>query len=367
MAYSCAVVHRIVVGSIVTCSVWASSTSSPACCPAGRSGEPVVNADQTVIILWDAANKTQHFIRQASFKSEGEDFGFIVPTPTQPTLGESGDEAFAFLRKLTEPKIVKQSRSRGLSCGCGGALSTDPKGAAEAVTVLDEQTIAGYRAAVLEATSGDALANWLKQNAYAYSPEVAVWAKPYIENGWKFTALKVARKVGEAKNANVATSALRLSFQTDRPLFPYREPDNVVVAKSLGAHTRLLRIYFLSNARYEGQLTKETPWTGKVAWSGELTDDHRAKILEHLNLPANTPTGKWRLTEFEDRWPYAVAPADLYFARAADQSTLERDPIIHYVMSPISSDLVIYGLIGVAISPWLLRRWRSGVATSQRR
>ena len=35
-----------------------------------RSGQPALNADQTVIILWDAANKTEHFIRQASFKGE---------------------------------------------------------------------------------------------------------------------------------------------------------------------------------------------------------------------------------------------------------------------------------------------------------
>ena len=52
----------------------------PACCPAPPSGKPVVNADQTVIILWDAANRTQHFIRKASFQSEADDFGFIVPS-----------------------------------------------------------------------------------------------------------------------------------------------------------------------------------------------------------------------------------------------------------------------------------------------
>lgn len=366
MAYSFAVVQRIVVASIVACSVWASSTSSPACCPAGRSGQPVVNADQTVFILWDAATKTQHFIRQASFKSEGEDFGFIVPSPTQPTLAESGNEAFAFLRKLTEPKIVKQSRSRGLSCGCSGselASKSEPAG----VVVLDEQTVAGYRAAVLEATSGDALADWLEQNGYAYSPEVAVWAKPYIESGWKFTALKVAKKENATENAHVATSALRLSFQTDRPLFPYREPDSVASAKSLGALSRLLRIYFLGDGRYQGELTKDAPWTGRAAWSNELAAEDRIALLKQLGLPDDTAQGKWRLTEFEDRWPYAVAPADLYFARAAEQSTLERDPIIHYVKSPISSDLVIYGLIGVAVLPWFLRRRPSGVAAGQRR
>ena len=51
---------------------------APGCCPAGPKGKAVVNADQTVIILWDAANKIEHFIRKASFKSNADDFGFIA-------------------------------------------------------------------------------------------------------------------------------------------------------------------------------------------------------------------------------------------------------------------------------------------------
>ncbi|MBI3721868.1 MAG: DUF2330 domain-containing protein, partial [Fimbriimonas ginsengisoli] len=83
-----------------------------ACCPAGPQGKPVVNADQTVVIIWDAEKKMQHFIRQASFKSEADDFGFLVPSPTQPELAESGNDAFATLRKLTEPAVVIRPRGK---------------------------------------------------------------------------------------------------------------------------------------------------------------------------------------------------------------------------------------------------------------
>src|SRR6516165_1658307 len=82
----------------------------PACCPAPRPGIPVVNADQSVIILWDAANKTEHFIRKASFQSAGDDFGFIVPSPNQPELEESGNEAFPYLHDLTAPKVTRIPR-----------------------------------------------------------------------------------------------------------------------------------------------------------------------------------------------------------------------------------------------------------------
>src|SRR5262245_48721442 len=90
------------VGTAVACCL--ATAAVEACCPAPPRGKPVVNADQTVIILWDAATKTQHFIRKASFKSDADDFGFLVPTPSQPELEESGNEAFPYLLKVTEPE-----------------------------------------------------------------------------------------------------------------------------------------------------------------------------------------------------------------------------------------------------------------------
>jgi hypothetical protein len=91
-----------------------SPLTSWACCPVYVSGKPVVNADQTVIVIWDSAKKTQHFIRQASFKSEADDFGFLIPSPSKPELDESGNEAFSHLRRLTEPEVKKVRRSTGM-------------------------------------------------------------------------------------------------------------------------------------------------------------------------------------------------------------------------------------------------------------
>ena len=66
-------VYRIaLVLSVLVICTWLGrpSDSAQGCCPAGPRGKPVVNADQTVIILWDAANKTQL----------GTDQGFCVRT-----------------------------------------------------------------------------------------------------------------------------------------------------------------------------------------------------------------------------------------------------------------------------------------------
>jgi hypothetical protein len=323
-------------------------------------GKPVVNADQTVIILWDAATKTEHFIRRASFKSDADDFGFLVPTPAQPVLSESGDAAFPLLQKLTEPEKQKVRRpSGGMGCGC--AASKAPGLAApQAVRVLEEKVVAGFKAVVLEASSANALVNWLKDNGYAFSPAVEAWAKPYIESGWKITALKVAKSEDDKDKKSVAASALRMSFKTDRPLFPYREPDPKGSAEALDAKRRLLRIYFLAEARYQGELTKETPWTGRVAWAGKLSAEERKRTLELLRLPETTGPAEWWLTEFEDDWPYRVAPADVYFSRAADQGTVKRPPIVEYISSSWPTDVMVYALAAVVVVPPLLRRTLRG-------
>ena len=340
---------------------------APGCAPAPPSGKEVVNADQTVIILWDAATKIEHMIRKASFKSTADDFGFLVPTPSQPELEESGNDAFPYLFKVTEPERTQVPRPSGMECGCSKKSEKKSEATRDAVKILLEKEVAGFKAAILETKSASALIDWLKENGYAYSPQIEAWAKPYVEAGWKITALKVAKDQDGKDKKSVAAAALRITFQTDRPLFPYREPDSQSPAEALGARQRLLRIYLLADARYQGELTKEVAWTGRAAWADKLTAEQRSKILQLLKLPENTGPGEWWLTEFEDNWPYRAAPADLYFARDTNQSTLHRDPIIQCVSSFLASRAVaLPALAAVVILPPLLRRlasWRPRTQT----
>ena len=342
----------------IVCFVVTAAAPTPACCPVGPQGKPVVNADQTVVILWDPETKTEHFIRQASFKSDAADFAFLIPTPNEPELAESGNEAFPFLAKVTAPKIQKVPRpSAGVSCGCGTA---GPRKAAvkSDVTVLSEKKVAGFNAQVLEATSAAALVAWLKEHGYEFSPEVEAWVHPYIEQGWKITALKVAKEEGQQQEKQLGAAALRLSFKTDRPLFPYREPDPEKAAAALHANRRLLRIFFVGDKRFQGELTKESPWTGSVAWSDKLPMEKRDELLKQLALPDSTGPKEFWLTEFEDYWPYKAAAADLYFSADASQEIVKRPPTIQYVDSRGQMEATLLGFLVLAFTPWAWQRWR---------
>lgn len=346
-----------------------------ACCPAPMKGDWVLNADQTVIMIWDPAAKRQHFIRQASFKADAKDFGFLIPTPSQPELEEAGNETFDTLQRYTEPQVIHRPRGGGCNLGCSAVKTVAPGAAKSEVRVLEEKLVAGFNATVLEADDVDVLVKWLEENSYNYSPAVAEWAAPYVEQKWKFTALKVAPAApnpavpGSETNGVVKASALRLSFDTDRPLFPYREPNYVQEAggnaerqNQLADAQRLLRVYFLSDARYSGELTKDQPWTGKVAWAGKLADHQRTEVLQQLKLPEDTGPKDFYLTEFEDNWPYKVAPADIYFAAATDQSDVQRPPV--YVAHDSGSDVSLAVLIALALAIPLWNRRRQEPRTN---
>ena len=81
-----------------------------ACATAPPRGEEARIADEEAVIPWDPATQTETFIRRASFRSTAKTFGFLVPTPTTPKLGEASDALFSTLADKIQPDIVTDTR-----------------------------------------------------------------------------------------------------------------------------------------------------------------------------------------------------------------------------------------------------------------
>jgi len=330
------------------------------CAEAFPQNKPVEIADESAIIIWDATTKTQHFIRRASFKTYGQDFGFLVPTPTKPTLAEAGDETFAKLTEITAPRVVTQSAPSG-GGGCIGCGMAAPKGASpgiataeSAVRVLDEQRVAGYDTATLEADDADSLAKWLEEHSYDISPRLKEWVRPYVNMHWKITAFKFAKK--NADEPEVNSAAVRMTFHTERPIFPYREPASEAPKSEKPLKERLLRVFFLSDKRMQGTLGDKGPtWPGKTVWAKPLTAEQRDLLLKQLKLAADTPPPSWWLTEFEDHSSPRPGTDDVYFASSDDQTLVERPPFIQYVSRKMPDGVMCYALAAYMIVPCLIR------------
>jgi len=229
-------------------------------------------------------------------------------------------------------------------------------GAWSSVKILDQKLVAGYKATILEASSAVALTDWLKQNDYAFSPEVKAWAEPYVAKGWKFTALKIAKPEDGKTSISADAPALRISFKADQPLFPYREPDNANIAESMTSSRRMLRIFFVSDTRVKGEFPDGQKWNAEVAWSNAVPAELRTELLDLLKLPASTGPAKWHLTEFEHNWPYAVAPGDVYFVRDANQEPVKRQPWIEYTAAKSPPDVAGFALVCLALLPAFIIR-----------
>jgi hypothetical protein len=171
------------------------------------------------------------------------------------------------------------------------------------------------------------------------------------------TALRVAKRKDAAATKSASAAALRISFHTERPLFPYREPESFTAAQSLAAGPRTLHLFFISDARYTGNFDGESlPWSHPL-WTNALTPAQKSKVQSALKLPEEGVPATWWLTEFVSYWPYRNDLGDLYFSRDSDQRTILR---IRYTPPWNVTNYVVLLVIGAAAGAiwWFNRRAR---------
>ncbi|MBV9863938.1 MAG: DUF2330 domain-containing protein [Abitibacteriaceae bacterium] len=340
-----------------------------ACATVGFTTQPVQIADEAAIIVWDEARHIEHFIRRARFKTAAKDFGFLVPTPNTPTLSEVGDEAFARLDKVITPPVVEVG-PQGIQWVSWMFPQRKFQTAANSITttttdvqVLQSQQVGGYDAVTLAADDPQALTTWLRRHGYVARPATTAWLRPYTQAHWKITAFKIAHAPAtnepEADPNDITSAAVKMSFATDHPFFPYREP-----ADQRDPHKtydwRLLRVFFLAPKRVDGvvgQKGKPQSWPGRVMWANRLDDANLSGLTQELGLTSGQLSSGTYLTAFDDTSSPRPGTDDVYFAASQDQSTYTPPPIPDYRDHRIKVPVEIVGLIPL-LGVGLLRRRR---------
>jgi hypothetical protein len=323
---------------------------APACAPAPMRDQSVEITNETALIIWDKETKTEHFIRKAEFNSTSPDFGFLVPTPTKPDFSEVDDAVFMNLSTYTAPKIEYRTvrmpkpkhpkgEAKAMPQMTVGAVPP-PKAAPRGVEVLDQTEVGGQEATVIKFHRGEKpdinadakeLADWLKTRGYEFGPQLVNWLKPYIENEWVMTAFRIAKRVpvsagpgGPPRPAfdEMQGKAVRMTFKTDAPFYPYREPEEPKAPpkKPWQTHGRFLRVFFLADQRYDGTLGKgSTPWPGtQVPWSDKLNENQLREVSAKLKLPEGSLKNATWLTEFEDRSSPRQGTDEVYYKSSPD-------------------------------------------------
>ncbi len=118
---------------------------------------------------------------------------------------------------------------------------------------------------------------------------------------------------------------MRISFPTERPFYPYREPADMQAAKG----ARELKLFVLSDDRVSGNIGDgdgAKAWAARTEWSNKVPAERMEKLINWAKLPDGVRGREWHLTEFLDSSSPRPGTDELYLTKAADQSQVERPP-----------------------------------------
>jgi hypothetical protein len=180
---------------------------------------------------------------QIKYQGAADQFGWIVPLPSVPTLEIGSDELFTMLDNNTLPQYRLASTRRYCggappqttvsdngSGGCGalgfGGDDTTSAGAsdmgieashdmAKGGIVVDSSSIGPYDYAVLKADDESAMLQWLSDNRYFVPAGTDAAVMPYIHPGAYFLALKLR---GGESAGDIAPIVLH--YTSDLPMIP---------------------------------------------------------------------------------------------------------------------------------------------------
>lgn len=330
------------------------------CASAPPDGQWVRIEHEMALIVWQPETKTEHFIRRATFNSTAKDFGFLVPTPTQPELGEvESYRLFPWLDSITYPKYEAVIKRVPRPATQDGPMSVGA--AAEPVRVIEEKTVAGYDATVLQADDPDSLGKWLEEHGYSFRPALRDWLERYTTAKWYITAFKVSSQQDSMENlGQVQSKAVRMSFQTERPFYPYREPEDMRDEKAK-QHSRYLRLFVLSDRRMDGWKGDEkTPWTAKTVWANSISPEQIARLQADLKLPIPLDSQTTWLTEFRDDSSPRIGTDEVFFSAAKDQSVVEKPRLPQTVIEYYDPPSAVAVLSG-NVASWWQTYWSSVV------
>src|SRR5437667_281225 len=81
------------------------SGADAACCYFSAQNADILQPAQKVFITWDPVKQLESFTVQPKFEGNAQDFGMVIPTPTQPKLHEMPRD---FFKHLAIYSILKQ-------------------------------------------------------------------------------------------------------------------------------------------------------------------------------------------------------------------------------------------------------------------
>jgi len=226
-------VKKLMVGLVGTAALGVLGVQDAAACGCFAPPDPsvpVVQAGERILFARSDGQVTAHI--QIQYQGAAQEFGWLLPLPSVPTLELSTDELFNQLLAQTQPKYRLTSTFDGncrFRSGGGRSLGNDSAAAAPGQEnggptdfsteppspLVIQDSIGPYDFAVLRADSRDEMFKWLTDNRYFVPAGSDDASAPYLHAGAYFLALKL-RSGGQAGDVQPVV----VRYASDLPMVP---------------------------------------------------------------------------------------------------------------------------------------------------
>jgi uncharacterized protein DUF2330 len=255
----------IAAAAIAAVAAHASDARACGCFAQPSAATPVVQAGERILFAHEGDQVIAYI--QIKYQGAADQFGWLVPLPSIPTLEVGTDELFSTLDSTTLPQYQlnrtfqycgggsSTSSSTNGSGGCGaddftgtgasdmgasfaGRDMASRSGDMGSDIVAAQASIGPYEYAVLKADDESAMLQWLSDNGYFVPTGTMDAVKPYINPGAYFLALKLR---GGQSTGDIAPIVLRYTSQL--PMIP-------ITLTSVGAVPNMgILVWVLGEAR----------------------------------------------------------------------------------------------------------------------
>jgi len=253
------------------------------------AGKIIRAANERAVVVWERARRVEHIVRQLDVEGEAPAFAMLVATPSEPTVSKVKDDPF---------KRV-------------GALVADvvPPPPAPEATPLPVSKLDDFEVKTVKATEPAELQELLAKSKLEVRPLVSTWIQKVATKGWYITALRFSGAPAGART--IKTPAVRFTFDTDSPIYPYMEaPPTRAEQQDFSAghpgfrstsQSRVLDVWFAGDdpmTSFQRLAPSNPPPYGVAHATGDALatalGDTKAWGLEPKGLP------DWTLTHFHE-------------------------------------------------------------------
>lgn len=228
---------------------------------------------ETSVVHWDG--KSEQIVMSLTVDGTAPDAAWIMPVPHRATVRLGDRELFDRLSTLTAPAVEERHyfwpRNGDWPFGgtYDGAAAPSPGARGPGVGVVGRERLGPFDVARLTATDPAALRNWLTSHGFQLPASLASALRPYVKQRWEYVAIRLAPAEAH-RPLSGALEPLRLSFASDRLIYPMRLSRLAKTPQSLG-------LYVLAPHRMEprsaiGGTRPEVFFAGRITPEGALRD-----------------------------------------------------------------------------------------------